>query len=94
VNNILKQRWFDMPDKDRDIWKQWQGWDRLRYKRDLAIYNKAQNGDADEDDLDEDTSAGNVTATPIPQKRKGTDPTSENDANTSSSFHIPKKKRS
>ena len=83
VNRALKDRWFEMPDEDKDVWKKWQVWDRLRHKRDMAIYRKPKKTEAS----NENNNIENI------QKRQR-DSVQAVESSSNTSFHIPKKKRS
>ena len=42
VNGILRERFTAMSDEERKVHRGWASWDKLRYARDLAIYEKTQ----------------------------------------------------
>eukprot|EP00553_Chaetoceros_curvisetus_P000582 CAMPEP_0204619136 /NCGR_PEP_ID=MMETSP0717-20131115/5590_1 /ASSEMBLY_ACC=CAM_ASM_000666 /TAXON_ID=230516 /ORGANISM="Chaetoceros curvisetus" /LENGTH=396 /DNA_ID=CAMNT_0051633053 /DNA_START=246 /DNA_END=1433 /DNA_ORIENTATION=+ len=93
VNGILKQRWHDMSDEEKIIWKKWQVWDQLRYNRDCAIYrnpkksrtsmSRAISKEDDSNSFDTDMTAA--------KKRKGDDTPDRDGAqgvNANMAFHI------
>jgi SWI/SNF-related matrix-associated actin-dependent regulator of chromatin subfamily A member 5 len=38
IHRILKERWAELPDFDKEIWKAWETWDCKRFTRDNLIY--------------------------------------------------------
>lgn len=44
VNDILKERWLELSDEDKQPWRIWASWDKKRYARDLAVYERIQGG--------------------------------------------------
>lgn len=73
-----------MGDEDRAVWQKWQVWDRLRYKRDMAIRAEVlRNEEPEENETTKDEDPPDA----VPAKRKV-----DEDVATPS-FHIPKKKR-
>lgn len=40
MHGILRERWVDLDDEDKTVWRQWASWDKKRYERDLAIYEE------------------------------------------------------
>jgi len=40
VNSILKDRWYSMPDDEKETWKKWELWDALRFEREKAIFKR------------------------------------------------------
>jgi len=97
VNKILKQKWFNLSDEEIEVWKKWQEWDRLRFKRDGAIYNKVKR------EKHASTVSHQMTKDPtdikaVPKKRSisGSSEVTVDESvgkTSKSSFHIPKKKR-
>ena len=88
MNKLLKERWFDMSDEQTEVWKKWQIWDRLRYKRDMAIRTEVlKREEIKEDGFSKDE----PTPVAIPAKRKIDE--EDGASGATSSFHIPKKKR-
>ncbi len=96
VNHILKEKWFDLSDEDRETWKKWQIWDRLRYKRDVAIFRNPRRNEAKHRRADEvSTTMDNDASIQIPKRhRRDSEPAAERSGDGSVSFHIPKKRRS
>lgn len=93
VNKLLKQKWFNMSEEDRDTWKKWQVWDNLRFQRDLAIHDRVKKGSPATHGR-ENFPSGNDERNSIPKKRKDPENSHEkNESATNLSFHIPKKKR-
>lgn len=87
INSILKQKWLDSSDEEKNIWKQWQIWDSLRFKRDRMIYDAKQS---------QTTSSHDHNATKSQNEGNGFSRKADeinNDNSQKSTFHIPKKKR-
>ena len=91
VHGILRERWVDLDNEDKTIWRQWANWDKKRYERDLNIYEDKNprivrsmpkmNGD-------KDNSLYN------PKKRKTSGMTEEEIESPPPFAAIPKKRRS
>lgn len=92
VNKLLKEKWFELSDEERNIWKKWQSWDRLRYARDLALHRKKI--ESSEEKSNEKIVPETDSSLHIPKKRRDIETNNDNGSNGGSSFHIPKKKRS
>ena len=105
VNALLKERWFGLSDKEKQVWKKWQAWDNERYQYQMKCFIKTENeksriskghtSSLDETDRQaqepkEDTNINSGTAH-IPKKKKRQIDSSEG-SHSSISF-IPKKKR-
>ncbi len=82
VHDILRERWLDLGDEDKETWRIWAVWDKKRYTRDLAIYESVHNsyGAGGEDKISEDGLNLHV-----PKKRLTT--------SDDGFAHIPKKKK-
>eukprot|EP00804_Cyclotella_cryptica_P021885 CCRYP_000846-RA/>CCRYP_000846-RA protein AED:0.28 eAED:0.28 QI:206/0.85/0.87/1/1/1/8/1264/1475 len=85
INNILKDRWYDLTDEERDVWKEWEVWDAKRYQYQLNLYEKqfmtAKRGDEmDSSDVHKGNEEGSTTNGPSIPKRDGL-------------FSIPKKRK-
>jgi len=83
VNSILKQRWLELSDEEKGVWRRWQEWDSLRYRRDCVIHEAKQT-------IKHENSGA------IPKKRSNPEMSQavySNDNAPKSSFHIPKKKK-
>jgi hypothetical protein len=70
----------DLPEDDKEVYRLWTEWDKKRYARDLAIYDRRQ-AEKEDKPMDDD----DLKAMHIPKKRK-TDPGNE--------MSIPKKTKS
>jgi hypothetical protein len=93
VNNILKERWFNLSNDEQEIWKKWQEWDNLRFKRDLKIYERVQRGEKEKVRTAEVRMESNHTHE-VEKSNVGKRNESElENATPSNEFHIPKKKR-
>jgi hypothetical protein len=65
INSILKDRWYDLTDKERDTWRDWEVWDAKRYEYQMKIYAKK-----DEPSSSVSTPALSIPKKSIPKKRK------------------------
>lgn len=78
VHSILRERWVEISDEEKQTWRIWANWDKKRYARDMAVYESAQSnegkGGSETDDGQE---------LDIPKKRES----------IGNEVHIPKKKR-
>jgi hypothetical protein len=76
VHGILRERWLDLQDDEKQTWRTWATWDKKRYERDLAIYESEQSngGKGDVDDANADAeqrdSAGDEAFAHVPKKKK------------------------
>lgn len=67
VNDTLRDRWLALDDeKEKKVWRVWGTWDKKRYARDYAIYEKAQESETAPlvDDKDE------MKAVHVPKKKR------------------------
>jgi hypothetical protein len=64
----LKDGWLKLPDDEKDVYRKWTEWDKLRYARDLAIYEKVKSDEHDDtaDEIEND----DMKAIHVPKKRK------------------------
>ena len=87
VHGILRERWVELDDDNKQVWRKWASWDKKRYERDLAIYEgkSGKAGDAPKANGDKDDSMH------VPKKRKSS---SEADMDDSAKLSIPKKRKS
>ncbi len=75
VNGILRARFTALLDDERQTYRSWAAWDKLRYARDIEIFKEAQQGDGQNDRIDEQNqvskkrNASNSLA-PVPKKKK------------------------
>ena len=78
VNGILKERWMDMSEEEKDHYRRWTEWDKKRYAHEQAIFDRRRSellqGDDDDDAMSYDEAPAEVDGT--------------------ESLHVPKKKRS
>ncbi|CAB9508745.1 Probable chromatin-remodeling complex ATPase chain [Seminavis robusta] len=89
VHGILRERWVQLADDDKTVWRQWASWDKKRYERDLAIYEeKNSNGG---NSTKSQTNGDKEDSIHVPKKRK---PSAESDVGSPSFNSIPKKRRS
>lgn len=58
INSILKDKWYDLTDEERDTWREWEVWDAKRYEYQMKIYSKK----------DETTTSSSGPALSIPKK--------------------------
>jgi hypothetical protein len=64
---LLKEGWLNLPESEKDVYREWTEWDKKRYARDLAIYeglHRTSKGDAADVDTDD------MKAVHVPKKRK------------------------
>jgi inhibitor of KinA sporulation pathway (predicted exonuclease) len=74
VNDTLRDRWLELDDeKDKKAWRVWGTWDKKRYARDYAIYEKARESEMapPADDKDE------MKAVHVPKKKRSAASTAE-----------------
>lgn len=51
VHGILRERWVELDNDNKKVWRRWASWDKKRYERDLAIFeSKTQPKRKDSDD--------------------------------------------
>lgn len=65
---------MELSENDKEVWRQWSEWDKNRYARDLAIYEKAKHQDdaVDTAHVPKKRKSSEVSdAKNIPKKRKG-----------------------
>jgi SLIDE len=89
VHGILRERWVDLDNEDKTVWRQWASWDKKRFERDLAIYEEqnprsfetlpTSNGDKDD-------------SLHLPKKRKSAG-TTEVEMDSPTPFAVIPKKR-
>jgi hypothetical protein len=80
VQKLLKDGWVELPEDDKEVYRVWTEWDKKRYARDLAIYDRQQ-AEKEDKPMDDD----DLKAVHIPKKRK---------TETSNEMSIPKKTKS
>lgn len=59
LNGLLKDRWTDLSEDDKTVWREWTEWDKQRYLRDLQVFDRWKDKQDD------------MKAIHIPKKRKG-----------------------
>ena len=90
VHDILRDRWLELQDEEKEVWRKWASWDKKRYKRDLEIYSSKNNESQTHDAPREDGSESTMQAVHVPKKR----PSATEQADSGSPFTpIPKKSR-
>jgi SWI/SNF-related matrix-associated actin-dependent regulator of chromatin subfamily A member 5 len=88
INEILRERWLELPDEEKQTWRRWAAWEKKRYARDLSIYEKAQ--ESQNERLTPVPDEETMKEIHVPKKR----PASANGGDEGASFdHIPKKKK-
>jgi len=82
VNDILRERWLELPDEEKRTWRAWAAWDLKRFTRDQSIFEKAQQ---------ESASPGHAASSDIhiPKKRQ----VSAGGDGDAALAHVPKKKK-
>jgi len=70
VNGILRERFTAMSDEERQVYRSWAAWDKMRYARDLAIY-EGRTGDtgSEQNQIPKKRSAQDSLAA-VPKKKK------------------------
>ena len=91
VHDILRDKWLELEDEEKEVWRKWALWHKKRYRRDLEIYtaknNENQSHDAPPQEDDNDSARKGVH---VPKKRHST----TEEADGGSPFTpIPKKSR-
>eukprot|EP00934_Nitzschia_sp_Nitz4_P004538 Nitzschia sp. Nitz4//scaffold162_size51285//15820//20464//NITZ4_006968-RA/size51285-processed-gene-0.20-mRNA-1//1//CDS//3329537970//4528//frame0 len=87
VNEILRGKWLELDEEEKQTWRNWAEWDKKRYTRDVAIYEKAQesNGGSSNSPNNSDEAGEEERANAhIPKKRVSAE---------RSLAHIPKKRK-
>lgn len=69
IHTILKDQWNELADEDKSIWKEWTEWDKKRYARDIAIYEKNRSGEAALTKKDKKREASTESLS-VPKKKK------------------------
>jgi len=77
INGLLKERWLDMSEEEKDCFRRWTEWDKKRFAHEQAIFEQRrsellQGGDFMDEELEDDAA----------QEVDGTE-----------SLHVPKKKK-
>eukprot|EP00980_Cylindrotheca_fusiformis_P004471 scaffold953_cov141-Cylindrotheca_fusiformis.AAC.15 len=83
INGILREKWLDLADTEKETWRLWASWDKKRYNRDMKIYeslSKSSNGKSNGGKAEHYIEQGSTQIAHIPKKK-------------ASSLHVPKKKR-
>ena len=91
MHGILRERWVELEDEDKHVWRRWASWDKKRYERDLAIYEEKNSPKRkeSEDSQPPKTNGDNDDSLHVPKKRK-----SHDQVNSEECFAaIPKKKK-
>jgi hypothetical protein len=82
INGILKQRWIDMPEDEKQVWREWAEWDKKRFTHEMAIF---ENGPPKETEQTPDEIEDNTVQVHIPKKKRKSSATQES--------AIPKKRK-
>lgn len=75
VNGILRARFTALLDHERQVYRGWAAWDKLRYAHDLEVFEKAQQGDSQNDTMEEQNQIpkkrnASSSLAPVPKKKK------------------------
>jgi len=75
VNGILRARFTALTDTERQVYRGWAAWDKLRHARDLEIFEKVQQGDGPNDTTNEQNQVPKKrnapdNLAPVPKKKK------------------------
>ena len=65
VNGILREKFTSLSDEERQVYRGWAAWDKLRYARDLEIFERVGRDDG--------TMEKNEKQNQIPKKRNASD---------------------
>ena len=68
VNGILRSRFTALSDDERQVYRGWAAWDKLRYARDLEMFENAQEGDNRKNVPKKRNASTNLA--PVPKKKK------------------------
>lgn len=93
VNHILKERWFKLSSEEQEIWRKWQEWDIIRFKRDVRIYERVQRDEKEKllkAESQMDSNNANGVEKSYAEKRNDSE---VDNVTRSNEFHIPKKRR-
>ena len=82
VNGKLRELWLGLKDDEKQLRRDWGAWDKKRYARDLAIYEKVQQNSSTAPE------ALAAEESPVPKKKRPS--TADGD---SALAHVPKKKK-
>jgi len=63
---MLKDRWLELSDEEKTVWREWTEWDKKRYSRDLYIFENRRS--EDDSALPQDTD--DMKSIHVPKKRK------------------------
>ena len=77
VNGILKERWLELTDEEKDYYRRWTEWDKKRFAHEQAIFDKRRSSllhDGREDDMMENdqplAEVDGTEALHVPKKKK------------------------
>ena len=76
IHDVLRERWLELDDEEKETWRIWAVWDKKRYARDLSIYERVQQEQQQQEQQQ--------------QKAKGS--TEESNLDDGPDFHVPKKR--
>ena len=68
VNGILRSRFTALSDDERQVYRGWAAWDKLRYARDLEMFENAQEGESRKNVPKKRNASTNLA--PVPKKKK------------------------
>jgi len=40
IHRVLKERWVELPESEKKVWKSWESWDTKRFSRDMVLFEK------------------------------------------------------
>lgn len=82
IHEILRDKWMDLPDEEKQAWRKWATWDKKRFARDKQIHeNKKKNGARNANGSKSGTISAEQEEVRQPKEKKSSLP------------HVPKKKR-
>lgn len=76
VNGILKERWMDMSEDEKDYYRRWTDWDKKRFAHEQAVFDKRRTellqGGAEDDVMmnDEAAPADGTESLHVPKKKR------------------------
>jgi hypothetical protein len=92
VHAILKDRWHELSEDEKDVYRKWAEWDRQRYAHEQSIFAKHQKEVQHEDEEDVSMQEANTSdALHVPKKKKKRSMASANNNEDSVPLKRPKK---
>jgi hypothetical protein len=67
INKLLKERWLELTDEDKETYRGWTEWDKKRYAHHLSIYESRK---AREQGMVEEFEKDELDAVHVPKKKR------------------------